>query len=132
MIFQFKGAVKPKARPRTMPCACGRKPRIVSDPLYRAWKDVESVVQGLSAKKQLREMGELEPLMQTSYLSMKIMLDKDGATVDVRPIPGHEHNGRKKVKGDIDNLAGAIADALEDAGVYKNDRQIAHLEVTIT
>jgi len=50
----------------------------------------------------------------------------DGITVTVTPITRIRPVG---LRGDLDNFFKAVADALTDAGIYADDRQIEQLTV---
>lgn len=127
--FHFPRPVIPKARPRAKPCRqCGAKPTIVSQANYRDWKEGEA----WSLAVQKAGTGNRKDFPLEGYLAARLNVTKDGADVELVPVIGSDHNGRKSVPGDIDNIAGAILDALQDATIYKNDRQIVRLEVTIT
>lgn len=53
-------------------------------------------------------------------------------SVHVRVIPVVENFQRDKwVKGDLDNLAGGVMDALQDAGLIDNDRDVVQLHAGI-
>lgn len=131
--FKFPRKIQPKARPRAAPCAsCGTKPRVYSDPVYDVWKSTEIEQLHWTMLPKFRKAGLVPPIPKDQYVGIRAHITKDGADVEVFPIIGSEHKERKSVPGDWDNLAGAICDALEQAGVIENDRQVVYGEVTIT
>ncbi len=89
--FKLDGRIIPKARPRVF------KKRAYLPQNYRAWKDASA----LFFQKELKRQG------WTNFW------DENGIDVSIVFIGKH--------KGDLDNLAGAILDALVDSGVIPDD-----------
>ncbi len=96
------------------------RPRVTENgtfmpPEYVAWKGGVAQVAALQAKSQgvSALQGPLS-LVAKFYKNEILVVVSEGAP----PRFG---------KSDLDNLVGGLMDALEDAGLYKNDRQIARL-----
>ena len=60
----------------------------------------------------------------------KFEFDTDTTGVSVIPLR-QAYPRPLHVKGDIDNLSGGVMDALEDGGVFTNDKQVVKLEAVI-
>ena len=109
--LEIPGRVTPKARPRFDP----RSGRAYTEPNYRDWLDMASDVAALT----LRKPGLDGPvIVRCAFTGNTTHV----AVLDTHPTP---RNGQR---GDIDNLAGAVMDALQQGGVILDDSQVVRLE----
>ena len=102
----------PKARPRVVHAG-----HVYMPAHYMAWR--EAFVANLQAQR----ITHAKPLLG----SMKLWVRVSGDTIGVNLTPT-EAVRPTGVRGDLDNLVGAIMDALQDAGVYLNDAQVVSID----
>ena len=105
------GRVVPKARPRFDP----RSGRAYTEPKYRDWLSMASDVVALTLRKPMMN-GPL--LLRTAFTPSGVEV----AVMDCAPV---EYKGRR---ADLDNLTGAVMDALQQGGAIANDRDIVKIE----
>lgn len=78
----------------------------------------EAVVEDLSRRKGIPHALEIPLSLEASFAS-------GGFWLQLRPLvdssSGSDIRRPKKVRGDIDNLIGGVADAIQDAGIVAND-----------
>jgi Holliday junction resolvase RusA-like endonuclease len=86
---------------------------------YRAWKG--GVAMLLRSKRH--SMG----IPDESRCHVVIDLEPNGFRIEVHDLGSW--SARAKMRGDIDNYAKAILDAAQDAGLFKDDRQVEALTV---
>jgi len=80
---------------------------------YRQWRQ--------QASAQLREQGT--PLGSTP-VAVTVTVEADRTTVMAEPVAPNRPKG---VRGDLDNYVKAVLDALTDANIIDNDRQVVTL-----
>ena len=113
----------PWARTATVRSPRGGPDRRITPHRYRTWK--RSAVEILAGAAGWRTF---DP---ASALEVEITVYPDGVTVDLSPTRfdlGYLDR-RAGLRGDIDNYAKAVLDALQDADVIADDRQIVALSV---
>ena len=64
-------------------------------------------------------------------VSMELSFKTDGFFLQLRPVLGTGCGRPTHVRGDADNLAGGVMDALEDGGVVTNDRHVLELHTQL-
>lgn len=104
---------KPKPRPRVT------KRGTYNDPEYTKWK--------------YRIADELKTLGVTNQIIAPVRLDAMFGTdyIDFQLYPLVDHVRPKHVRADVDNLAGGLMDALQDAGTITNDELVRELHIWI-
>ena len=102
---------KPKARPRVVD-----KHAYMPDD-YMAFKG--------KVDSEMRIRGMIPREMVTGPLSLDAVFGTDGMWFQLRPVPGHVR--AVHVQADVDNLLGGLMDALQDATVYEDDKQIVEV-----
>ena len=105
------GRTIPKARPRFDP----RSGRAYTDKRYADWLEMASATVAYTLRKPMLE----GPLM------VRVAFSPAGAEVAVMGCSPPAYKGRR---GDIDNMAGSIMDALQQGGAIVNDRDVVRLE----
>ena len=105
MIVRIPYPAQPKARPRVT-----SRGTYMPKP-YTVWKENVATVMGLRMK----------PL--TGRVAVSMVFHSDYFTVSVNKTE-KERFGR----ADIDNMIGGVLDALQDAGVIENDRDVVWVE----
>ena len=105
------GRVVPKARPRFDP----RSSRAYTPKNYADWLDMASQYVALALGKP-RMAG---PLM------VRCAMSPAGVEVAIMGTTPVEYKGRR---GDIDNMAGSVLDALQQGAAIENDSQVVRLE----
>jgi len=68
---------------------------------------------------------ELKGRKITSPVSVRIVLHRDGFSIDIERMDGDRHG----LTGDVDNYAKAILDIMQEVGVIENDSQVESLAV---
>ena len=111
MNLIIPGRVVPKARPRFDP----RTSRAYTEKRYADWLQMASETVAYT----LRKPDLSGPLM------VRMAFDPSGVEVEVLPCSPVSYPG---TRGDIDNMAGSVLDALEHGGAYRNDRHVVRLE----
>ncbi len=99
---------KPKARPRVV------KGNTYMPANYTAFKEKISI--------EMLDRGLIPSIPHAGPLSLEAIFGTDGMWFQLRPVPGHER--AKHMKADVDNLLGGLMDALQDATVLEDDKQI--------
>ncbi len=64
-------------------------------------------------------------------VSMELSFRTDGFFLQLRPLRGSGIARPTHVRGDADNLAGGVMDALEDGGVLTNDKHVLELHTQL-
>ncbi len=106
---------KPKARPRVtvngtfMPADYTQYKRLI---------DSELRIRGLIPRKQ-----------EEGPLSLEVIFGSEGMWFQLRPVSGHVR--AMHVEADVDNLVGGLMDALQDATVFKDDKQVIEVHAWI-
>ncbi len=109
------GHVVPKTRPR-FNSATGRA---YTDSKYRDYLEMAATIIAIEHKG--------DPLEGPLYVQTRF--NAEGVTVNYRAsLFKPEWTGRR---GDIDNLAGSILDALQQGGAIKNDKDVVSLAAVI-
>lgn len=108
MTLPWKG--KPKARPRVTSNGT------FMPKLYTEWKEAIAEYVKLDPKSTELE-GPLSLVVEFRPKEIMFLIS--------------ESDTDRHGQGDIDNLLGGLMDALEDAGVYKNDSQVQRVLVEI-
>ena len=103
--FTLPWAGIPKPRPRVTANGTFMPKR------YTDWKD--AVAEWVALNKIPSHDGPL---------AINLRFSRDGVHVEIEYMP--DDMKRDGVQGDIDNLAGGVYDALQDAGIIENDKQI--------
>ncbi len=104
---------KPKPRPRA------DKGQVHNPPDYTAWKhEVAHELAALNIQNQIAVPVRLDVVFGTDY-------------IDFQLYPMVDHVRSKHVRADLDNLAGGLMDALQDAGTIKNDELVRELHIWI-
>jgi len=86
---------------------------------YTAWKaEVADELAGLGIQNQIAVPVRLDVVFATDY-------------IDFQLYPMVDHVRPKHVRADLDNLAGGLMDALQDAGTIKNDELVRELHIWI-
>lgn len=62
------------------------------------------------------------------FVGVEMRFTKEGCRVDVWEIPAT----RRYLRGDIDNLAGGVLDAMVKGGLIEDDRQVITLKASIS
>jgi Holliday junction resolvase RusA-like endonuclease len=114
--MRFVVDLKPKPAPRPR-----GKGKPFSPREYEDWKRAF----GFLVKEQLR-VTKTQPDFSEVPLDVEIVIGADTIAVGILQA---ELARPSKVAGDIDNYAKAVLDALVDAGILANDRQVQRLEV---
>ena len=112
-LFRLEGPVVPYAR-HVGVGKSGHNPA-----RYAAWRDAAAY-----RLRSLDALANTQPLVGDA--SVRIVVDRDGVTIEVDESPRRRPRG---VRGDIDNLAKAVLDALVDARVITDDRHVVALSV---
>ena len=113
MRFTIPFAGKPKARPRVK---AGEHTYMPPD--YMEWKDRVAQFVGLTGLRKRAMTGDVRVVM---------VFGPDSIEVEILPSMTERPKG---VRGDLDNLAGGLLDALQDAGLLPNDRHVVDLEAS--
>ncbi len=111
MRFKLNQVVVGKARPRHH----GRQAYMPKP--YQRW--MQLVVDEL--KEQFVGKPTSDPVL------VRMMFSETGAEIEVMPT-SHERPLYNR-RSDIDNMAGAVLDAMQHAGIFENDKQVHRLEV---
>ena len=61
-------------------------------------------------------------------VALEVILGSDAMWIQVVPV--NDTKPKYMRTADIDNVVGAIADALQDYGIYKDDKQVVQLDVS--
>lgn len=104
LTIPFAG--KPKARPRVD----GTNTHMPPD--YLEWKDRVAEFVGYSGLRKRAMQGDVQVAM---------VFHSDHVDVEILPSTTTRPRG---VRGDLDNLASGMLDALQDAGLIANDRHV--------
>ena len=110
---RLDGRVIPKQRPRFDP----RSGRAYTDPDYRDWLDMAADTIGYTTAGTLTRPGIL-----------RVVFDANGCDWELQEAYFSKKRG---ALGDIDNLSGAVMDALQQGKALKNDGLIRGLEGSI-
>jgi Holliday junction resolvase RusA-like endonuclease len=113
MRFTIPFAGKPKARPRVKEGSPTYMPKD-----YVEWKDRVAEFVGYSGLRKRAMSGDVRVVM---------VFGPDSIEVEIEPSMTERPKG---VRGDLDNLAGGLLDALQDAGLLPNDRHVVDLEAS--
>lgn len=117
--FVISAKVKPKAAPRPRGAA-GRQSYMPKE--YMDWKDVTAIL----FRQAWMRINRGRPI--TEPVSVSLYLQPDSITAWIGPV-GPDRRRVKGVVADVDNLAKACLDALVQAGVFGDDRQVEQLYV---
>ena len=110
-MILIPGHVVPKARPRFN----RNTGRAYTDPKYRDYLEMAAQVIAIEHKG--------DPL--EGPLDVIAIFNADGVTVQYGPSAGRQEWTARRA--DIDNLAGATLDALQQGGAIKNDKDVVSL-----
>ena len=108
IVLTFDRPAKAKPRPR------GKGKVFYNPPDYMEWKADIALEAALKYAKTKFE----------GPVAIKISFRPTTFTVEIR-----QTNRPRFGRSDLDNLAGGVLDALQDAGVIDNDRNVTDLEV---
>ena len=113
MIYEvtIPGKITPKARPRFD----SRSGRAYTPHDYAEWLDSASQIVALTLRKP----------MLTGPLLLRCAISPDQTEIAVMPCSPITYKGRR---GDLDNMIGSLADALQKGGAINNDRDIVRIE----
>ena len=113
MIYEvtIPGKVVPKARPRFDT----RSGRAYTAHNYSEWLEMASQTVAYTLRKPMLE----GPLL------LRCAISPDQTEIAVMPVSPITYKGRR---GDLDNMIGSIADALQKGQAIKNDRDIVRIE----
>ena len=87
---------------------------------YQDWLDDATMI--------LRSVGRGLKVSPGEKVTLRIVLGPDWFEVDIRPLG--DVSMRHGLRGDVDNYAKAVMDAVAAAGLVTNDRQVEHLSVS--
>lgn len=110
--IKLDGHIIPKARPQFD----GRNGRAYHKREYSSWLE-DAGWQVAAQRKGRRHEGPI-----------KVTIVLNGQTAAVRIAELDADQRPKGVRGDLDNIAGSILDALQTGGIISNDSQVATLE----
>ena len=114
--FTITLPLKPKvaSRPRV------RKGHAYLEKGYAEWLDDAVVLLGLIARKQE---------IATAEGPLEVIIRLREKEIEVTVLPSSKYTSRGKLRGDIDNYAKAILDAMQKAELIVNDRQVERLTI---
>jgi Holliday junction resolvase RusA-like endonuclease len=111
------GKVVPKARPRFAAGGAYLPAR------YRDW--LESAADSLAYQDGKRTRKVEGPTL------VELIFHSDGVDIRVERLTAGWARGPRAQRGDIDNLAGAVMDALVRAGILEDDAQVMWLQARL-
>lgn len=88
-------------------------------PDYVAWKR--------EVGEELKAMGVASD-QHIGNVALEVILGSDAMWVQVIPVSDTKPKGMRT--SDVDNVVGALMDALQDYGVFKDDKQVVQLDVS--
>ena len=121
--LEFVAFGDPKGQPRARACIRGRHAGMYDPGTADGWK---FAVRAAAIDAAGKEWKPLEgPLSLTLIFSLKRPKSHYNSKGDIKP----NAPNRVMAKPDLDNLAKAVMDALTNAGIWLDDKQVVHVDM---